>query len=109
MVAVETLVTEKFFPWKVLIKFSEIYELVLPLSTNAKGGNEFELLQRILTGTTCTGKKTLIKESEPTNTLETLAIVVVFSPLSLSVGVVLRLLKLGGVRKSGVALITILF
>ena len=88
MVAVETLITEKFFASKALIKLSEINELVLPLSSSARVAmNSLDLVQRILTGTT--GKKPLIKESEPTNALEILAMAVVFLPLFLSAGVVL--------------------
>ena len=94
----ETLITEKFFACKDLIKFSEINELVLPLSSSARVVmNLFKLPQRILTKTT--RKRLLIKESEPTNAPETLAIAVVLSPLSFLAGVVLQLLKFGGCKR----------
>ena len=61
-------------------------ELVLPLLSSAKVKiNLFQLLQQILTGTI--GKTPLVKESEPTNALKTLALAVVFSSLSFSINV----------------------
>ena len=63
-------------------------EFVLQLSNSARVVTDlFELLQRISTG--IIGKGPLLKKSEPTNALHTLAIAEVFLPLSLLVGVVL--------------------